>query len=256
MTSSPDHHPERTLHSPSLHNEHTQEQLRTLLRASVHLRVFALYEAGGPTVADIEHALAFGYDLVESKDGLVSSSTNEEAIAEQFNALARFLAVFSFLSDGVRSSPAGPFDAREILSGFFGPETVQAYCRSVTARYFEQCPQVWATCHPLGKEQVPHVTNVTRWLAQIGQEGLDQLQEERYSNLVPAPQGEATTDPAALTSHLLRQLATTDPVVAQMIKEALVHQRPLPVCRLSPTQVQAWREAHPRSSKSEKGERP
>lgn len=122
----------------SSQNAHTEALLSTNLSAAVPLWVLTFYELGGPDAAAIEQARAFGHTLAEKGDRLLYRSTKEGETAELFNGLAKSLAVLSFLPGGVPFVFGGPFDARDILSGFIGRESAEAYCRAVIERYDEE----------------------------------------------------------------------------------------------------------------------
>src|SRR5205807_1946049 len=100
-----------------------------------------------------------------------------------------------------------PFDARVILGGFFGREEALAYCREVTRRYYQELPQVWASCFRLSEEQSPHVVNITARLQTLSLQDLGQLRQEQYSNLTTAADGAPSVLRESIASRLLLAVA-------------------------------------------------
>jgi hypothetical protein len=238
--------PEWTTRNPlSFRDEHTEELLRVSLSAAVPLRIIDLYEQGGPDMRAIEAARAFGRILAEKGDLLLYRSPRKGETAALFNGLAQSLAVLSFQSGGVPPLFGGDaFDARAILGGFFGKEVAEEYCRQVVKRYYQDLPQVWASCYRLPEEQTPHVVNATLQMEKLSLHDLRQLRQEQYSNLTRTSDGRPSVLGDGIASRILMALAPLDEEVATMINEALTKARPLPACRLNGTQVEAWISVH------------
>ncbi len=100
--------------------------LPVALSAAVPLRIYEIYERGGPTAEDWQWLRAQGRTLAERGDVLLFGSSRAGEAAELFNMLAEVLAILSFLPGGV---PFGKerFDALKILTGFLGEERARPY---------------------------------------------------------------------------------------------------------------------------------
>ena len=131
------HASEKEAHQPSLHSpaeqvpvSSAQGLLPTALSAAVPLRIFAIYERGGPTADDWTRLQGLGRLLAERGDQLLFRSALPGETAEVFNALAEALALLAFLPGGV---PFGDerFDALQILSGLLGEERARSYLSQI-----------------------------------------------------------------------------------------------------------------------------